>query len=208
VTETVLVVDVVGSTRLAAHYGDGLGMKARTILKDRALAAAKDRGLTFVENTGDGYFMTFDSVPGAVKTALALLQNLNDRPPNLRPGPSLAVRAGISFGEILLDSRGVRHGAVINRAFRIEGLTRESFAQLAGGLEPDQIPDRNRIFLDEEAAEEAGTAEIPLRFVGFCSLKGFSGLHRVYEVLWERTERLANSDVSGFAPDHGPLTER
>ncbi len=185
VTEAVLVVDLVGSTYLATHYGDGLAMKARTILKDRALAAAENHGLAFAENTGDGYFMTFASVAGAVQTAIALLKSLRDRPPDISPGPPLDVRVGISFGEILLDAGGIRHGAVINRAFRLEGLTREGFAQVEGGIEREAIPDRNRIFLDEEAAREFQSAPTSMRFVGFCSLKGFSGLHRMYEVLWE-----------------------
>ena len=56
---------------------------------------------------------------------------------------------------------------------------------MEGGDELGEIPDRNRIFLDEEAAQELRSTEVPQRFVGFSSLKGFSGLHRVYEVLWE-----------------------
>lgn len=185
VTEAVLVVDLVGSTYLATHYGDGLAMKARTILKDRALAAAENHGLAFAENTGDGYYMTFTSVAGAVQTAIELLMGLRDRPADISPGPPLDVRVGISFGEMLLDAGGIRHGAVINRAFRLEGLTREGFAQVEGGIEREAILDRNRIFLDEEAARELQASPISMRFVGFCSLKGFSGLHRVYEVLWE-----------------------
>jgi len=185
VTEAVLVVDLVGSTYLATHYGDGLAMKARTALKDRALAAAENHGLAFAENTGDGYFMTFASVAGAVQTAIALLKGLRDRPPDMSPGPPLDVRVGISFGELLLDAGGIRHGAVINRAFRLEGLTREGFAEVEGGIEREAILDRNRIFLDEEAAHELRATGISTRFVGFCSLKGFSGLHRVYAVLWE-----------------------
>ncbi len=185
VTEAVLVVDLVGSTHLATHYGDGLAMQARTILKDRTLAAAEKHGLIFAENTGDGYFMTFPSVSGAVRTAIGLLQHLRDRPPDLSPGPPLGVRVGISYGEILLDERGGRHGATINRAFRLEGLTCEQFTQMGSGAGHAQIPERNRIFLDEEAAQELRVAGIPTRCVGFCSLKGFSGLHRVYEVVSE-----------------------
>ncbi len=198
VTEAVLVVDLVGSTYLATHYGDGLAMKARTILKDRALAAAENHGLAFAENTGDGHLMMFPSVAGAVQTAIALLKDLRDRPPDISPGPLLDVRVGISFGEILLDAGGIRHGAVINRAFRLEGLTREKFAQVEGRVEREEIPESNRIFLDEEAAHELRATGIPTRFVGFCSLKGFSGLHRVYEVLWE-----VQGKASG---DPSPLT--
>jgi hypothetical protein len=38
--EAVLVVDLVESTRLATHYGDGLAMQARNALRDRVLALA------------------------------------------------------------------------------------------------------------------------------------------------------------------------
>ncbi len=185
VTEAVLVVDLVDSTHLATHYGDGMAMRARNILKDRTLATAKAHGLAFAENTGDGYFMTFPSVANAVQVAITLLKELRDKPPDLSPGPRLDVRTGISFGEILLDDSSARHGAVINRAFRLEGLTREGFAQMEGSLQPEAVPDRNRIFLDEEAALELRTDGVPMRFLGFCSLKGFPGLHQVHEVLWE-----------------------
>ncbi len=185
VTEAVLVVDLVDSTRLATHYGDGLAMQARNTLKERTLAAAEGHGLDFAESTGDGHLMTFPSVARAVETATALLKDLTDRPPDLAPGPPLQVRAGISYGEILLDAQGGRHGAAINKAFRLQGLSRESFAQVEGAGDPGDIPDRNRVFLDEEAAQELRAANIPLRFLGFASLKGFSGLHRVYELSWE-----------------------
>ena len=185
VSQAVFVVDLVESTNLATHYGDGLAMRARNAFKDRTLAVAEKHGLDFAENTGGGCLMTFPTVAGAVETAMALLRDLRDRPPDLSPGPPLAVRIGISYGEILLDARGGRHGAAMNKAFRLEGLSRASFAQLEGESEPTEIPDHDRIFLDEEAAKELNDLEVPHRFVGFCSLEGFSGLHRVYEVPWQ-----------------------
>ena len=189
VSEAVLVVDLVDSTHLATHYGEGLAMRARNAVKDRALAAAEPRGVGFTENTGDGCLMTFPSVAGAAETGIALLRDLHDQPPDFSPGPLLAVRAGISYGEILLDERGGRHGAAINKAFRLEGLSRESFAQVGPEGPPTEIPVRDRIFMDEEAAKELAGSDIPHRPIGFCSLKGFSGLHRVYEVLWQRPPR-------------------
>lgn len=194
VSEAVLVVDLVDSTHLATHYGDVVAMNARNAIKERTLAAAEPHGLTFAEDTGDGYFMTFPSVAGAVQTAVTLLRDLRDRPPDLSSGPPLAARVGISYGQILLDTRASRHGAAINKAFRIEGLSRDSFAQLEGETEVDKIPDRDRIFLDEEAAQEARPTHIPLRPLGFCRLKGFSGLHRVFEVLWAEATESASYD--------------
>ncbi|OGK97521.1 MAG: hypothetical protein A2W08_08380 [Candidatus Rokubacteria bacterium RBG_16_73_20] len=183
--EAVLVVDLVESTHLATHYGDSLAMRARNALKDRALDVARLHGLAFAESTGDGWFMTFPSVGAAVESATGLLRSLREAPPDLAPAPPIEARAAVSYGEILLDARGNRHGAVINRAHRLVGVSRASFAQVDGeGARPAEVPDRNRILLDEEAAQELRAAAAPRRFLGFCSLKGFPGLHRVWEVLW------------------------
>jgi class 3 adenylate cyclase len=184
-SEAVFVVDLVESTRLATHYGDNLAMTARNTLKDRTLALSEKHGVDFTENTGDGCLMTFPTVAGAVETAIALLRDLRDRPADLSPGPPLAVRIGISYGEILLDARGGRHGAAMNKAFRLEGLSEASFVRLEGEGEAREIPGHDRIFLDEEAVRELAALEIPHRLVGVSSLKGFSGLHRVYEVVWQ-----------------------
>jgi class 3 adenylate cyclase len=188
VNEAVLVVDLVGSTRLATHYGESLAVRAADVLNERTISLAEARGLTFAKNTGDGWFMTFSSVRGACQTAVALLRDLKDRPPALLPMPALEVRAGISYGEIRQDGLGERHAAAINKAFRLEALSRDSFTQVEGESKADTIAERNRIYVDEEAAQElqkSGSAEVALRFVGFARLKGFSGLHRVYDVFWE-----------------------
>ena len=193
VSEAIFVVDLVGSTHLAAHYGDGLAMRARNSMNDRVLAAAQHHEPEYALNTGDGYLMTFSSVKRAVDTAIALLRDLRDRPPDLSPGPSVAVRVGISYGEVLLDAKGVRHGAAINKAFRIEGLSTENIVYVGEGGKLKQIPERNRIFLDENAAKEFWGSRSADCFVAFCKLKGFSGLHRVYQVPWEQ-----EANPSGF----------
>jgi class 3 adenylate cyclase len=185
VSEAILAVDLVESTRLATHHGDSVAMRARNALQERLARAAEGRGLTFSESTGDGSLMTFSSVGGAVAAAIGLLEDLRARPPDLAPGPPLGVRMGVSYGEVLLDDRGARHAAAINKAFRLQALSRESFAQTEEATRPETLTDRDRIFLDEEAARELRTVGVGMRLVGFAGLKGFSGLHRVYEVLWE-----------------------
>jgi class 3 adenylate cyclase len=184
--EAVLVVDLINSTHVSTHYGNGLAMRARSELKNRVLKIAEARGMTFSENTGDGYFMTFSSVPDAVQSAIELLKGLRDQPPDLSPGPPIAIRVGISYGEILLDTLGGRHGAAINKAFRIEGLTLENFSRVEGESEPDTLRDHNRIFLDEDAVHELRSSDISIRTVGYCKMKGFSGLHQIFEVLWDK----------------------
>lgn len=187
VVEAVLVVDLVNSTWLATHHGEGLAMRARNVLERRALAAAKPQSVTFVENTGDGCMMTFPSVLAAAQAAAKLLRGLRDRPPEMAPGPPLEIRAAVTYGEILLDSRGARHGAAINEAFRLMGVPSDAFVTVEGEERLTEIPDRNRVFLDEDAANELASADIPIRQVGVCRLKGFSGFHRVCELRWNET---------------------
>jgi class 3 adenylate cyclase len=185
VNEAVLAVDLVNSTGLASHHGDVLAMRARNLLERRAVAAAKRCGVTFVENTGDGCMMTFPSVSEAVRAAEKLLNGLERRPPDLSPGPPLEVRAAIAYGEILLDSRSVRHGSAINEAFRLMSVRPEAFVAVSGEERVDPVPDRNRVFLDEDAAHELPACPGRLRQVGVCQLAGFSGFHRVFELQWK-----------------------
>jgi class 3 adenylate cyclase len=182
VQEAVLVVDLVASTQLATHHGGSLAMRARNVLEEHTLAAARRQGVAFVENMGDGCMMTFPSVAAAVRCAVALLRDLRDRPADLAPGPPLDVRAGVAYGEILLDARGGRHGAAINKAFRLMGVPSDAFVSVEGEERLKEIPDRNRILLDEEAANEPVSGDAALRQVGVCRFKGFTGFHRVYEM--------------------------
>ena len=185
ITEAVLAVDLVDSTQLATRYGESLAMRARNLLERRALAAAGS-GVTFVESTGDGCMMTFPSVIAATQAASKLLRGLHDRPPDMAPGPPLEVRAAVTYGEILLDSRGSRHGAAINEAFRLMSVPGDAFVAVQGEERLEKIPDRNRVFLDEDAANELRSSDAAFRQVGVCRLKGFSGFHRVYALSWDK----------------------
>ncbi len=60
----------------------------------------------------------------------------------------------------------------------------DAFVNVEGEERLSEIPDRNRVFLDEDAANELGSADLTFRRVGVCRLKGFSGFHRVYELQW------------------------
>ena len=184
VIEAVLAVDLVDSTQLATRHGDALSLRARNLLERRTLAAAEPRGAAFVENTGDGCMMTFPSVSAAAEAARTLLRGLQQRPPDLSPGPPLEIRGAVAYGEILIDAHGKRHGAAINKAFRVMSVTKEAFVNVEGEARMSEIPDRNRVFLDEDAANELDSAEAALPQVGVCRLKGFSGFHRVYELRW------------------------
>lgn len=181
VHEAVLALDLVNSTDLANHFGDRLAMRARNFLEEASAAAGRSQGSTFVENTGDGSMMTFPSVAAATEAALNVLQRLRTLPAELASGPPLQIRAAVAYGVILLDVHGQRHGATINKAFRIMSVTPDAFVTVEGEQRLDPIPDRNRVFLDEASVKELQAPDA-VRQVGVCHLKGFDGFHRVFEL--------------------------
>lgn len=186
VNEAVLAIDLVNSTSLASLHGDAIAMRARNFLEQRSLEAGRAFGVTFVESTGDGCMMTFPSVDSAIQAATTLLRQIRGGPPDLAPAPAPEVRAAITYGEILLDSRGGRHAAAINKAFRLMAVTRDAFVVVEGEERLEHIPDRNRVFVDEEAA--VGLAGGRIRQAGVCRLKGFNGFHRVFALQWQEDE--------------------
>lgn len=177
--EAVLAIDLVDSTQLATHYGDRLAMRARNFLQEVLQRAGRTHGMIFFEDTGDGCMMTFPSVGAATAAATEVRAGLRHRPPELADSPPLEIRAGITYGIILLDAGGHRHGATINRAFRLLTVADPAFVAVEGEPGLDPIPDRGRIFLDEASVDELHDASRPPQ-VGVCRLKGFQGFHRVF----------------------------
>lgn len=185
VTEAVLAADLVNSTWLATHHGEEVAMRARNLLERRAREAASAHGVTSVEITGDGCMMTFPAVKDAAHTIVSLLRGLRDRPPQVPPAPPLQIRAGLTYGQILIDAKGGRHGATINEAFRLMGITQDNFVAVEGEPRLAEVPDRDRAFLDEDAVRELPAEIFAHRQAGVCRLKGFTGLHRVYALEWQ-----------------------
>ena len=180
--EAVLALDLVESTQLAIRYGDHFAMRACNFLETVAREAGRANGMTSFENTGDGCRMNFASVPAAAATAKVVLEALRARPAELASGPPLELRAGIAYGVILLDDRGHRHGATINRAFRLMAVPGGAFVKVLDEPSTQPIPDRNRIFVDEESLDALRAAGLDVEEVGVCRLKGFTGFHRVFEL--------------------------
>lgn len=182
VHEAVLAVDLVDSTQLATHYGDRLAMRARNFLQEVLQGAGHAHGAIFFENTGDGCMMTFPSVEAAAAAALEARSGLLRRPAALADGPPLEARAAIAWGVILLDASEHRHGATINRAFRLMAVAPSAFVRVEGEPQLSTVPDRARLFMDEASVGELRPGDGRLRQVGVCRLKGFDGFHRVFEL--------------------------
>ena len=51
-------------------------------------------------------FLLGASLATSAQTARKLVRGLQDRPPDLTPGPPPEIRSAIAFGELLIDARG------------------------------------------------------------------------------------------------------
>ncbi len=187
INEAILVVDLCESTRMAVTQGDVFAMRIKNRMKDCVREVAQGFRAKFLENIGDGYMVTFPTGADAVRAAIKILQNADDYNKEAPEKERIELRIGINYGELVLDERGGRHGAAINKVFRIEGIKKDQMQNLGEGLKPEEFLEKNRIFLSEEINEEIkDMKDIQAQLVGVFDLKGFTGLHRIYYIPWKK----------------------
>ena len=186
INEAILVVDLCESTKLAVTRGDVFAMRIKNKMKACVREVSENFGSTFIENTGDGYMIMVPTGANAVRAAVKILQNADEYNRVAPEKEKIELRVGINYGELVLDEHGGRHGAAINKVFRIEGLKKEQRQNLGDGLKPEDFIEKNRIFVSEEISEEIrNIKEIQAQPVGVFELKGFTGLHRIYHIPWK-----------------------
>lgn len=107
---TILLTDLVGSTRLATSVGpvraDELREEHFALLRD----AIADCGGKEVKNTGDGLMIAFTSASAAVKCAVAMQQLFERRYRNSEQG--MHVRIGLGAGGVNRQGRGLLRNAL------------------------------------------------------------------------------------------------
>jgi len=107
---TVMLTDIVGSTRLAAERGDAAWarlVRHHDAVVDEHLHAYRGRQ---IDHTGDGVLATFDGPARAVTCAARLEEALSAR--------GITIRAGIHTGEVEFDAGRLR-GLAVHIAARV-----------------------------------------------------------------------------------------
>jgi DNA-binding NarL/FixJ family response regulator len=151
---TILVTDIVGSTRMAERLGDSAWSELaatheRATRNELALYGGEE-----INTTGDGFIVSFDSPARAIHCALALMQRLD--PVGLR------IRAGVHTGEAEGVGRGVQ-GIALNVANRI--------AAMAGARE---------VLVSATTRELAAGSGLAFTDRGEHALRGISERRRVF----------------------------
>jgi class 3 adenylate cyclase/tetratricopeptide (TPR) repeat protein len=119
-TTTVLFTDIVGSTELRGRLGDDAADDLRRA-HDRLLGqAVESKGGRIVKGLGDGIMATFAGASDAVAAAVAIQQEVDRLVRSGKVPVPLAVRVGVSAGDVDIDEGDV-HGTPVVEASRLCG---------------------------------------------------------------------------------------
>lgn len=169
-TLTVLFTDLVGSTELRARLGEDAAEVVRRA-HDSLIAGAVDaNGGRMVKGLGDGFLATFGSAASAVGAAVAIQQGI-DAQPLPEPDVALAVRIGLSLGDVSVEDGDV-FGTPVIEAARLCALA--DGGQILANAVIETLARRR----EGHRYEDKGALE----------LKGLPDPLPTVEVVWERPE--------------------
>jgi adenylate cyclase len=118
----ILVVDIVGYSRLARADEEGTLARLRALwsdLLDPAIAARRGR---VVKRTGDGAIAAFQSVVDAVRSALEIQGAMAGRNEGIAEDQRILMRVGVHLGDVVEEADGELMGDGVNVAARLEGI--------------------------------------------------------------------------------------
>jgi predicted ATPase/class 3 adenylate cyclase len=164
-TVTILITDLVGSTRLESRVGpivaEGLREEHFGLLRE----AVSEAGGREVKNTGDGLMVAFPSAAAAVSCAVSIQQRFERR--NRSAAEALLIKAGVSSGDASTAGGDVFGMPVIEAA------------RLCDSCSPGQI------LAKEIVGHLAAGRGHAFMSVGALELKGLPAPLDVIEVVWE-----------------------
>jgi class 3 adenylate cyclase/tetratricopeptide (TPR) repeat protein len=166
-TVTILFSDIEGSTNMTQRLGD---LRAQEVLRDHNAIVRQQvaaQGGFEVKSLGDGFMVAFSSARRALRCAIGIQRRLAAYNRE-HPAEPVRVRMGLHTGEVVKDGEDF-FGRNVILASRIAGQARGGEILVSGLL--------------KELTESGGD----IRFgEGMeAELKGLSGRHRVYAVVWE-----------------------
>lgn len=178
--ETILVLDMVGSSRIAQAMGDRVASKVKDILNAKLQEKLKKFPAEFMKSTGDGFMIIFSNVKSAIRFALEYFEDLKAD----EYSRGIHIRIGIHYGETTKLPDGDRRGMAVDMAFRVEGVRIDDMHQTVVGIKKDMLPRMDRIFISEVVQRMIGNdSQIKTRCIGYFDLKGFTGRHKIFEIM-------------------------
>ena len=177
--EAIVVIDICGSTKLAHQYGTHLLQSIYKQLEKIAFEVADRFQYRHRRSTGDGLFLTFNTVEDAVYYSIEIQLRIREYNRAADANHRIPVRFVIHFGETLTDEKEQRYGDAINMAFQVEAFVSEVLV----GSGEYKLPNYDYAIITEHVCRElASQQSIHCRELGAFELPGLTGLHRLYEL--------------------------
>ena len=118
----ILVVDIVGFSRLAGADEDRTLSRLRGLRSDLIDPAVEAHHGRIVKRTGDGSLIDFRSVVDAVRCAVEIQNGMGERNAGVPQERRIAFRIGVHMGDVVEEPDGDLMGDAVNVAARLEGL--------------------------------------------------------------------------------------
>jgi len=178
--EAIVVVDIVGSSKIAQAMGDHVASKVKNILNHVLNEKLNEYPAEYSKSTGDGYMLIFTKALSAVQFSIELMNGIQGDSGN----KGFHIRIGINYGETIRLEDDDRRGSAVDMAFRVESVKIGDMHQTTIGIRKEELPRIDRIFISEVVQKLiANKPTIKTRCIGFFDLKGFNGRHRIFEIL-------------------------
>ena len=173
--EAIVVLEVVGMTDLLVTHGDETFRKFSERIATQLGKIAKELRARAIERHLDGFLLTFPNVDWAVLTIRSIFNRLSEF--NELSEMEVAFRGALHYGSTWVDPHSNRVGAAVHKAFRV--CSAIGTPDVWG---PGRPKEKNVVVATEETREMLLPYHISARPLGAIPLKGFDGLHPIYEL--------------------------
>ena len=179
----ILAADVVGYSRMMSNDEQGTLSLLRTLRSEVFDPRVQQFGGRIFKTTGDGAMAEFGSAVDAVQCSVQIQRELAQRNSGARDDQQMALRIGVSLGDVVVDGDDL-YGNGVNVAARMEGLAESGSICVSGNVQ-EQI---------------VNTLDVTVEDLGEQRVKNIDRPIRCYQVLLEPSE-IAESSAPRLPSD-------
>jgi TolB-like protein/class 3 adenylate cyclase/tetratricopeptide (TPR) repeat protein len=180
----ILASDVAGYSRLIGADEEGTLDRLRAIRRELVDPKITEHHGRIVKTTGDGMLVEFASVVDAVRCAVQMQRDMEERNAEIPTDIRIEFRVGINLGDIIIAEDNDIHGDGVNVAARLEGIADPGGICISGTVR-DHIGDRLDLTFDD---------------IGDQALKNIARPLRVYRVRLATAETVPNASSVKTTP--------
>jgi adenylate cyclase len=143
----VLVVDVVGYSRLMGADEAGTLERLKILRKELVHPRIKDRKGRVVKLTGDGLLAEFASIVDAVQSAIDIQKAMQETETEMPDEQRIRLRIGVNLGDIIFEDSDI-YGDGVNLAARLEALAQPGGVCISGKVH-EEVRDRIELVFED-----------------------------------------------------------